>query len=131
MNFIKLLVESLISFLLLDIVWISQVASPWMKKAVPHLMAASPNLLAALAFYLLYLGVLLFLILIPALNQKLGYPTLALNSFLFGLACYATYDLTNLAVMKGYPLTMALADMIWGGLVTMGTAVIIYRLNTR
>ena len=129
MQFIKLLAESLITFLVLDIVWISKVASPWMKKAVPHLMAKDPNWLAALAFYLLYLGVLLILFILPGISHKVGYQTIAFQSFLFGLACYATYDLTNLAVMKGFPLSMALADMLWGATVTMCTALIIYKLN--
>ncbi len=128
--FVKLLLESLVTFLALDAVWISQVATPWMKKAVPPLMSESPNLWAAGAFYLLYLSILLVLFIIPALTHKLGYQTLAFQSFLFGFAAYATYDLTNLAVMKGYPLSMAIADMIWGGLLTMVTALIIYKINT-
>ncbi len=127
--FIKLLVESFITFLALDAAWITQIASPWMKKAVPHLMSANPNMLAALAFYVLYLSILLILFIIPGLAQKVGYQTIAFQTFLFGFACYATYDLTNLAVMKGYPLSMALADMFWGGLLTMATSLIIYKLN--
>lgn len=127
--FLKLLIQSLISFLAIDSIWISLVASPWMKKAVPHLMSPTPNLLAALAFYLIYLSVLLYLIIIPSISSKLGYQSLALQSFLFGFAAYATYDLTNLAIMRGYPLSMALADMFWGGIVTMATALIIYRFN--
>lgn len=127
--YIKLLLQSLPTFLAIDSVWIALVASPWMKKAVSHLMSPTPNLLAALAFYLIYLFALIYLVLAPALSHKLGYQTLAIQSFLFGFAAYATYDLTNLAVMKGYPLTMALADMFWGGLVTMLTALIIYRIN--
>jgi len=127
--FLKLLAESLLTFLAIDSLWITLVASPWMKKSVPHLMAPSPNFLAAFAFYLIYLTVLLYLIIIPALTHKLGYQTLAIQSFLFGFAAYATYDLTNLAVMKGYPLNMALADMFWGGILTLATALIIYKLN--
>lgn len=127
--FIKLLVESLITFLALDAAWITQVASPWMKKSVPHLMSTTPNIWAAIAFYLLYLSILLILFIIPGLTHKIGYPTIAFQTFLFGFACYATYDLTNLAVMKGYPLSMALADMFWGGLLTMVTALIIYKVN--
>lgn len=92
-------------------------------------MAAAPNLLAAAAFYLIYLSILLYLLVIPAISHKIGYQSLALQSFLFGFAAYATYDLTNLAIMKGYPLTMALADMFWGGIITMATALIIYRFN--
>jgi len=128
--FIKLLLESLVTFLALDAAWISQVAIPWMKKAVPHLMSANPNILAAVAFYILYLSTLLILFLIPALTHKVGYQTLAFQTFLFGFTAYATYDLTNLAVMKGYPTSMAIADMIWGGILTMVTALIIYKLNS-
>jgi len=127
--FLKLLLESLITFLALDAAWITQVASPWMKKSVPHLMSATPNMWAAIAFYLLYLSVLLVLFIIPGLTHKIGYQTIAFQTFLFGFTAYATYDLTNLAVMKGYPLSMALADMFWGGLLTMVTALIIYKIN--
>ena len=121
--------QSIIAFLAIDMVWITQVASPWMKKSVPHLMAQSPNLIAALVFYVIYLLALLYLIVIPALNQKIGYQLLATQSFIFGFTAYATYDLTNLAVMKGYPVSMAIADMLWGGLLTMLTALIVYKLN--
>jgi len=129
MQFIKLLLETIFTFLALDALWITQVASPWMKKAVPHLMASSPNWAAAIAFYVIYLSIILYLIVMPAISSRLGYQDLALRSFLFGFACYATYDLTNLAVMKGFPIGMAVADMVWGGIVTMATALIIYRLN--
>lgn len=129
MLFVKLLIESLITFLALDATWITQVATPWMKKSVPHLMSATPNIYAAIAFYFLYLGVLLILFIIPGLSHKVGYQTLAFQTFLFGFTAYATYDLTNLAVMKGYPLSMALADMLWGGILTMVTSLIIYKLN--
>lgn len=127
--FLKLFLESLVAFLALDVIWISQVASPWMKRVMPQLMTDSPNILAAVAFYCLYLVTLLILIVVPALSHKIGYQTLAFQAFLFGLTAYATYDLTNLAVLKGYPLNMAVADMIWGGVVTLLTAVIIYKFN--
>lgn len=127
--FIKLFVESVITFLILDAAWITQVATPWMKKSVPHLMASNPNILAAVAFYIIYLSVLLILFIIPGLTHKVGYQTIAFQTFLFGFTAYATYDLTNLAVMKGYPPSMAIADMLWGGLLTMTTALIIYKLN--
>lgn len=126
---IKLFVQSLIAFLAIDAIWITQIASPWMKKSVPHLMAQNPNLLAAGLFYLIYLSALLYLILIPALSHKIGYQTLALQSFVFGFTAYATYDLTNLAVMRGYPFSMAIADMFWGGFLTMVTVLLVYKLN--
>ena len=127
--FIKLFIQSLITFLAIDSIWITQVASPWMKKVVPHLMAPNPNFLAAGLFYVIYLSTLLYLILIPALANKLPLNTLLTQSFLFGFAAYATYDLTNLAVMRGYTWGLALADMFWGGILTMATVFIVYKLN--
>lgn len=127
---ISIFIQSIISFLAIDAIWISQVATPWMKKSTPHLMSTSPNIYAAIAFYLLYTFTLLYLFVIPAITHKIGYQTLAFQTFLFGLTAYATYDLTNLAVMKGYPTSMAIADMLWGGFLTMITALIVYKLNT-
>ncbi len=126
--FVKLLLESLLAFLALDSIWIGLVASPWMKKALPHLMADKPNLSAAGIFYLVYLSSLLILFIIPNLKQA-SPTTLAWQSFLFGATAYMTYDFTNLAVMKGYPWSMAIADTIWGGVLTMLTALIIWKLN--
>lgn len=127
---VKIFIESLLTFLAIDAVWISQVATPWMKKTTPHLMSPNPNIYAAIAFYLLYIFTLLYLFVLPAISQKIGYQTLAFQSFLFGFTAYATYDLTNLAVMKGYPPSMAIADMIWGGFLTMITSLIIYKINS-
>lgn len=127
--FIKLLLQSLVAFLAIDSIWITQVASPWMKKVVPHLMAPNPNLLAAGLFYVIYLSTLLYLILMPALANKLPLNSLLTQSFLFGFAAYATYDLTNLAVMRGYTWSLALVDMFWGGILTMATVFIVYKLN--
>ena len=120
--FIKLLVESFITFLALDAAWITQVASPWMKKSVPHLMSANPNMLAALAFYVLYLSILLILFIIPGLAHKVGYQTIAFQTFLFGFACYATYDLTNLATLKLWSLKVTVIDMAWGAFVTAASS---------
>ena len=127
--FLKLFIQSLITFLAIDSIWITQVASPWMKKTVPYLMSATPNMLAAGLFYLIYLSTLLYLLVIPALTTKIPLYTLLTQSFLFGFAAYATYDLTNLAVMRGYTWGLALADMFWGGILTMLTVLIIYKLN--
>ena len=65
----------------------------------------------------------------PALASKLPLNTLLTQSFLFVFAAYATYDLTNLAVMRGYTWSLAFADMFWGGILTMLTVLIVYKLN--
>jgi uncharacterized membrane protein len=118
--------QTLLTFLAIDAIWITQVASPWMRATTPHLLADNPNLYAALVFYLLYIGIFLILILQPTLEGQAGLTTVAWRSFLFGLVCYATYDLTNLSVMRGYTWTLAAADMLWGGVLTMLTGIIVY-----
>lgn len=126
--FPRLLIQSLLTFLALDAVWIGLVASPWTKRAIPHLLTNQPNYWAAGVFYLVYLTTLIVLIISPHLKDS-SPTTLAWQSFLFGSTAYMTYDFTNLALMKGFPWTMALADTFWGGILTMLTALIIWRLN--
>lgn len=126
--FVKLFFQSLVTFLAIDSVWIGFVASPWMKRSIPHLLADKPNLLAAIPFYLLYLTTLIVLLITPHLSDS-SVKTLAWQSFLFGVTAYATYDFTNLAVLNGYPWQIAIADTLWGGFLTMITAVIIWKLN--
>jgi uncharacterized membrane protein len=78
-------------------------------------MAPSPNLPAAAAFYLLYpVGLVVFAVL-PSGGDWLR--ALALGA-LFGLFCYGAYDLTNLAVLKDWPLQVTLVDIAWGAVVS-------------
>lgn len=108
----------LLIFLLIDAVWISQVMGPLMQSQVGELLAAEVNWLAALAFYLLYGAAYWYLILAPHRRQRGTSAELIRRSFVFGLICYATYDLTNLSVLRDYTWTIALLDMTWGGTLT-------------
>ena len=107
---------TMISMLAIDLLWIGVIAKPLYQAGIGHLMAAQPNLAAALVFYLLFpLGLLLFAVL-PTAGSGWG-KTLATGA-LFGFFAYATYDLTNLATLKGWPLGLSLIDMAWGSLVS-------------
>ena len=107
---------TMISMLAIDLLWIGVIAKPLYQSGIGHLMAAQPNLAAALVFYLLFpLGLLLFAVL-PTAGSGWG-KTLATGA-LFGFFAYATYDLTNLATLKGWPLGLSLIDMAWGSLVS-------------
>lgn len=77
-------------------------------------MAKSPNLLAAGLFYLLYTLGLTVLIVLPALKGETNFFKVFLFGALFGLVAYATYDLTNLATIKDWPLIVTIVDIIWG-----------------
>jgi uncharacterized membrane protein len=99
----------------LDFLWLGVVAKSFYRDGIGHLMAPAPNLPAAAAFYLLYpIGLVVFAVL-PSGGDWLR--ALALGA-LFGLFCYGTYDLTNLAVLKDWPLQVTLVDIAWGAVVS-------------
>lgn len=105
------------AFLVLDLAWLGVVAKDFYARQMGALLAPSFNVPAAFLFYAMYLaGILLFAI-APALDA--GTPAEALGrGALFGLFCYGTYDLTNLAVIRGYPARLAIVDMSWGVFLT-------------
>jgi uncharacterized membrane protein len=89
------------------------------------LMTANPNLVAALGFYLLYsLGATIFAV-YPAL-QKQAWLDALIYGALFGFFCYMTYNLTNLAVIQGFPTKLALIDIVWGSILTATCSVFAY-----
>jgi uncharacterized membrane protein len=101
--------------LLFDVVWIGFVARDLYQQGIGHLMAASPRLDAALLFYAVYaLGLLVFVIAPQAQLRSSTWLSALWRGALFGLVAYATYDLTNLATLRDWPLQVALVDMAWG-----------------
>lgn len=101
--------------LALDVLWIGFIAQPLYQQGIGHLMAAKPNLAAAAAFYVVYAAGLLVFVVQPH-GPAAGRRRTALSAALFGLCAYATYDLTNLATLRDWPLGLALLDMAWGSL---------------
>ena len=102
---------------LIDLVWLGFIAKPMYQAGIGHLMAEKPNIAAAISFYALFpVGLMIFAILPESANA--GWQRTALLGALFGFFTYATYDLTNLATLKNYPLQLALVDILWGSLVS-------------
>jgi uncharacterized membrane protein len=111
--YIKLYFITLAAFLAIDAVWLALVARTFYRRYLDWLMAANPNWIAALAFYLLFVvGVLVFVV-VPGVEDG-SLRTTLLRGALFGLIAYGTYDLTNLATVKNWPLTITVVDMAWG-----------------
>ena len=110
-------------FCLLDYLWLAIIAKDFYKSQFGTLMAAEPNWGAAAAFYILYLVGLIFFAVSPAVREQNWLLALGLSAFL-GLLAYASYDLTNLATLKGWTLTLTLVDITWGVVVSSaaGTA---------
>lgn len=101
----------------LDAMWLGIVASTFYKKYIGSLLLDKPNMLAAAGFYLIYtIGVVVF-VLTPALEKGSWQHAFGFGA-LFGLVAYATYDLTNLATVKGFSGTVVLVDLLWGTFLT-------------
>lgn len=109
----------------IDAVWLSVVANKFYKSQIGPLLLDKPNLVAAVAFYLIYvLGIVVFA-LAPALNAGSWKMAVGLGA-LFGFTAYATYDLTNLSTLKGWPVKLVIVDMVWGTVLTGAVALIAY-----
>ena len=108
--------------LILDLLWIGVIAKPMYQQGIGHLMAEQPRLPVAVAFYLLYaVGLVVFAVLHGGAAGN--WRTAAVYGAMFGFFAYATYDLTNLATLRNWPVGLAAIDIAWGTLVSAVCAV--------
>lgn len=122
---IKQFLVAFVTFLLVDGIWLTVIAKNFYSKQLGYLMSPNPNLIAAGIFYLIYIFTLVILIISPAL-QKGSLMTAIWTGALFGFCAYATYDLTNLATIKDWPLLITVVDLIWGTTLTATVSGISY-----
>jgi uncharacterized membrane protein len=113
----------IVSFFALDFVWLSLMNSRFYQPRLGSLLAAQPKLAVAAGFYLLYMVGVVALAVAPGIRE--GAVVAAVwRGALFGLVAYATYDLTNLATIQGWPWELAVVDMIWGTVVTAAVSAV-------
>ncbi len=104
-------------FLILDGLWLGVVAKDFYFTRLQHLMADNINFVGAAAFYLVYIAGIVYFAVKPGLEVNSWKQSL-LNGLLFGFFAYATYNLTNWATLKNWPVTVSIADMAWGTVLT-------------
>ena len=109
-----------IAFLAIDFVWLNFAAANIYRPRIGALLMDSPNLTIAGAFYLLYSGAVVVLAVVPAVNQSSLLMAIAFGAVL-GATAYGTYDITNLATLRGWSVTVTIVDILWGIFLT-GTA---------
>jgi uncharacterized membrane protein len=130
--FLKLYCIALPIFFGLDMVWLGVAAKNFYTKQIGFLMTPKVNWAAAILFYLLFLAGLVVFVIAPAVERDSWARALLLGA-LFGLITYATYDLTNLATLKDWPLALTVVDLTWGtllaGSVSAGTYLIARKLG--
>lgn len=117
-------------FFVVDMIWLGVIARGFYRKALEPLLTPNINWTAAIIFYLLFLvGVLVFALL-PGMEKRSLVYTVKMAA-LFGFIAYATYDLTNLATLRDWPLMLSIVDMIWGSFLSASTAGLTYLIMTR
>ncbi|MCL4200003.1 DUF2177 family protein [Patescibacteria group bacterium] len=121
--FIKLYAIAISVFIAIDMVWLGFVAKNFYSKHLGSLMAKEVNWPAALIFYLLFIAGLVFFVITPSLEKR-SWCQVLLTGMFFGLITYATYDLTNLATLKNWPVIVTVVDLLWG-MVLSGTVSVV------
>ena len=129
-TFFRLYAVALPVFLVMDMIWLGVVARSFYQSQMGHLMRAQVNWAAAIVFYLLFVAGIVVLAVWPAVERQSLAHALVLGALL-GLVTYAAYDLTNLATLEGFPLTVALVDLAWGTVLCAIVSAVTYRLSLR
>jgi uncharacterized membrane protein len=117
-------IATLITFLAIDMVWLTWLARATYVAEMGDLLRKPPNITAAVAFYLLYAAGLIFFAINPGIKAGSVFQAMLLGGAL-GLIAYGTYDLTNLSVLNNYSVKIALIDLVWGTVLSGATAAIV------
>ncbi len=123
--FLKLYFIALPVFFVIDMVWLGLIAKNFYAKQIGFLLRPDVNWVAAISFYLLFIVGLLLFVVMPAL-EKNSLSHVLIFGALFGLISYATYDLTNLATVKNWPLLVTIVDLIWGAVLASSVSTVTY-----
>jgi len=127
-KYLILIALTFVVFLVFDLVWLIKISPRFYKKNLGHLMAEKVNYAPAIIFYLIFIvGITLFVI-GPAYVGGRGWSYALIYGAVFGLVTYSTYDLTNFATLKKWPLNVTLADIAWGSFLSTATSISVYYL---
>ncbi len=110
------LIASLI-FLIIDVIWLSFATKSFYRPLIGNLLSDKPVMWAAALFYILYVFGMASVVIQPCVDSGNLIKTIY-TGFIFGLVAYGTYNLTNMAVLKGWSPTVTFVDMFWGGSLT-------------
>ncbi len=123
--FVKLFFVAFVVFLLIDLIWLGLIARKFYRKHLGFLMSDNVNWIAAIIFYIIFIvGIVLFVV-SPALEADSLKHALFYGA-LFGFVTYSTYDLTNLATLKNWPVLITIIDLIWGTFLATSVSVITF-----
>lgn len=130
MQMLRNFVITFVVFMAIDLIWLGFIAKNLYSKYLGYIMTDKVNWGAAILFYVLFIIGLLFFVITPALDQNSWTYALGAGA-LYGLLTYATYDLTNLATLKDWPITITVIDMVWGTILATMTSIISFSIIQR
>ncbi|WP_029415085.1 DUF2177 family protein [Brevundimonas bacteroides] len=107
-----------VAFAAIDFVWLTNMTDRLYRPVIGPIMAAKPDMVAAVAFYAIYIFGIVFLAIAPALKDG-GWTRAALNGAVLGFVAYATYDLTNQATLANWSVRLTVIDIAWGTTLTL------------
>jgi len=130
MDYIKMYFITLAVFFVIDLTWLGLIAKNLYSQQLGFIMKENVNWIAAVTFYLIFIIGIVYFVVNPAIiNDNSRYALFA--GMLFGFITYATYDLTNLATLKDWPLKITIIDLIWGTSLGGLTSIISFLINKR
>lgn len=110
---VKMFAATAVTMFALDLLWLGVVAKGFYAKHMGSLLRPDVKWVPAALFYILYVAAVVVFVVMPATERKSMARALGFGAF-FGLAAYATYDLTSLALIRDFPLIIVLVDLAWG-----------------
>jgi len=130
MNFVfylKLYFLTIPFFFIIDLLWIGVIAKGFYRQHLAFILSPEVNWAAAITFYLIYIIGILFFAVIPAIERDSLFRALVWGG-LFGFFTYATYELTNMALIKDWPLRVVIVDILWGVFLCASVASISFKI---
>lgn len=112
-------------FFCIDMLWLGLIAKNFYREKLGFIFNGEVRWGAAIVFYLIYIFGILFFAVSPALRDS-SWKLALHNGALFGLMCYATYDLTNMATISQWPAIVVVVDIVWGIVLTGSVSILTY-----
>lgn len=127
MTYLKTYLITFIVFFVIDLFWLGFLAKDLYRAELGNFMAAKTNWPAAIIFYLIFIAGLIYYAVNPALDSGSWLEALKLGA-LFGFITYLTYDMTNLATLKDWPIKITIIDILWGSSLNALTSLVSFHL---
>lgn len=130
MNYVRVYFITIPIFFAIDLLWLGVAARGFYQKHLGYLMRTPINWTAAIIFYLVFIVGIVFFAVKPAMEAQSSVRALVYGA-LFGFFTYATYDLTNLATIKNWPVIVTVIDLAWGTFLCGAVSWVSYLLSQK